>query len=271
MIELADAMVYVNQLKSTLLGKTIETAEVMQSPHTFGWMNLPKAEFESKLLRRTIVGVHNAAASIVIELDTNDFVLLGEDVTIEWGKTIPEKHQLLLTFTDHTNLVVRVKMYGFLMIGTVEELVKSSPYVASNLLRPNPTSPEYDQEYFLKNVLETQPKASLKQAIATKQAIPGIGNGLLQDILFLAKCSPKRKVNTLTEIEKNAIFSALQETIQAVFEKKGRNTMTYLFGEAGSYQELMRNPQKLCPICHTPLVEEAYLGGKVIYCGNCQS
>ena len=49
-------------------------------------------------------------------------------------------------------------------------------------------------------------KLSLKALLATKQRIPGLGNGVLQDILFNAKMHPKRKVNRLSEDDKKPCF-----------------------------------------------------------------
>jgi len=47
---------------------------------------------------------------------------------------------------------------------------------------------------------------SIKFLLATEQRIPGLGNGVLQDILFKAKIHPKRKVADLSEKNKCELF-----------------------------------------------------------------
>jgi formamidopyrimidine-DNA glycosylase len=42
---------------------------------------------------------------------------------------------------------------------------------------------------------------SAKAFLATEQRIPGLGNGVLQDILFTAGIHPKRKMAAISEEE----------------------------------------------------------------------
>ena len=77
--------------------------------------------------------------------------------------------------------------------------------------KPSPLSKEFDEAYFeelsLANELQ---KLSVKAFLATEQRIPGLGNGVLQDILWKAKLHPKRKMNTLSGEEKAVMYVAAQ-------------------------------------------------------------
>lgn len=87
---------------------------------------------------------------------------------------------------------------------------------------------------------------SVKALLATEQRIPGLGNGVLQDILFNARIHPKRKVSTLNEIEKVQLFGAMKSTIAEMIEGGGRNTEKDLFGIWGSYKMILsKNTYKL--------------------------
>lgn len=68
----------------------------------------------------------------------------------------------------------------------------------------------------------TKQTISLKAFLATEQRIPGLGNGLLQDILFHAKMHPKRKINTLSTEDKERLFKSVKEKISEMTEKGGR-------------------------------------------------
>lgn len=59
-----------------------------------------------------------------------------------------------------------------------------------------------------------KPKSSVKVLLATEQRIPGLGNGVLQDILFNAKINPKREINSLTDIDKSALLQSIKMTLK---------------------------------------------------------
>ena len=115
-------------------------------------------------------------------------------------------------------------------------------------------------------------KLSAKAFLATKQRIPGLGNGVLQDILFNAGIHPKRKMNTLDGKELRSLYSSLKSTIKEMAELGGRDTEKDLYGNPGRYiTKLAKNSLKTgCPICAGEITKEAYLGGSIYYCANCQ-
>ena len=54
-------------------------------------------------------------------------------------------------------------------------------------------------------------KKSAKALLATDQMIPGLGNGVLQDILYLARVHPKTKIAVLSPGEKGRAFRVCEE------------------------------------------------------------
>ncbi len=64
--------------------------------------------------------------------------------------------------------------------------------------KPSPLSEKFDLEYFNSILSGTgTEKLSAKAVLATKQRIPGLGNGTLQDILFNAGIHPQKKHHLL--------------------------------------------------------------------------
>lgn len=55
--------------------------------------------------------------------------------------------------------------------------------------KPDPLSDDFSEEYFHRLYGEQDGKLSVKAFLATKQRIPGLGNGVLQDILFHARAA----------------------------------------------------------------------------------
>ena len=81
---------------------------------------------------------------------------------------------------------------------------------------------------------------SAKAFLATEQRIPGLGNGVLQDILFHAKLHPKRKIFSLSDIEKATLFRSLKNTLQAMADGGGRDTETDFLGDKGRYRPVQK-------------------------------
>lgn len=185
------------------------------------------------------------------------------------GGTIPKKHQLYLEFEDGTRLVGSVQMYGAL-IGY--DSLPVSAYDEAARQKPCPLSDDFSPVYFDGLLRNVKPFLSAKAFLATEQRIPGLGNGVLQDILFRAGVHPKRAVSSLSSADQDALFGSVKTTLREMAEAGGRNTEKDLYGRPGGYFTLLCRNTVLypCPHCGASLVKEAYLGGSIYFCPSCQ-
>ena len=185
------------------------------------------------------------------------------------GADIPPKYQLLIAFDDDSFLVFTVAMYGG--INAFRDTL-DNPYYLGALSKPSPLGDGFDAAYFDRLVAGAKPNLSAKAFLATQQRIPGLGNGVLQDILFNARIHPKRKMATLGERELDALFGAVKSTLAEMTAVGGRDTEKDLFGNSGGYKVVLSKNTYAdpCPVCGGALVKEAYLGGAVYYCPHCQ-
>ena len=162
-------------------------------------------------------------------------------------------------------------MYGG--ITCFKEGCYDNPYYKAALEKPSPVTDGFDKAYF-SSLLENDgdKKLSAKAFLATNQRIPGIGNGVLQDILWRAHINPRRKLGTLSEDELSNLFSTLKSVLNQMIEGGGRDTEKDLFGAAGGYITVMskNNDGMPCPSCGGFIKKEAYMGGSVYYCETCQ-
>jgi formamidopyrimidine-DNA glycosylase len=273
MIELPEALNIAGQINGTIHGKRITSVIVAQTPHKLAWYYGEPPKYSDLLVGKTI-GQANAYGSMVEIKAENANILLGEGAGIRFhreGEPRPAKHQLLIEFDDHSAISVSIQMYGG--IGSFIEGELDNIYYRVAKEKPSPFSLAFDEIYFDSIISEQEvQKLSLKALLATEQRIPGLGNGILQDILFNAKMHPKKKVNTLTETEKETLFNSVKTTISAMVTKGGRDTELDLFGCLGGYKTILcrntvNNP---CPVCGTIIKKEAYMGGSVYYCEQCQ-
>ena len=183
----------------------------------------------------------------------------------------PKKHQLLIDFTDGTALSGSVQMYAGIVCFKDNEY--ENPYYDVAVARPSPLSDYFDREYFAGLFASPDiPRLSAKAFLATEQRIPGLGNGVLQDILFNAKIHPKRKMSTLTDGEKDILFSSVKSTLREMTDRGGRDTEKDLFGQPGGYRtRLSKNTVgRPCPVCGGTIVKQPYMGGSIYFCDGCQ-
>ncbi len=64
----------------------------------------------------------------------------------------------------------------------------------------------------------------------TEQRIPGLGNGVLQDILLLAGLHPRCKISRLTSGKRRKVYDVVQETLDQMTVAGGRDTEKDFFG-----------------------------------------
>jgi formamidopyrimidine-DNA glycosylase len=115
-------------------------------------------------------------------------------------------------------------------------------------------------------------KKSLKAFLATEQRIPGLGNGVLQDILLNAELHPKRKVQTLEIDEVRKLYESVVETLGKMTDQGMRNTEKDIFGNKGGYQMMLSKDtyKSPCVKCGGQIIKKAYMGGSIYYCDSCQ-
>lgn len=273
MIEIPEAAVISGQLNNTIKGKTIQNVYANSSPHSFAWFFGDPNNYHNLLIGKKI-DCSKAYAGLVEIQAENVRVLLGDGVNIryfELGENLPPKHQLHIVFDDLTSLVCSVQMYGGLWAFIDGE--NDNPYYMTAKQRPSPLRDEFDIKYYEGLISNEKLKSlSAKAFLATEQRIPGLGNGSLQDVLFNAKIHPKRKMATLKEDEQEALFNSIKATLFDMVDKGGRDTEKDLFRCSGGYKTILSKNTvgKPCPICGRILKKEAYLGGSIYYCENCQ-
>ena len=273
MIELPEAMTLARQLNETMRSKTIKRVIAAHSPHKWAWYYKDPEDYPERLEGKTM-GDSRAFGSFV-EVDAAPAALLfSEGVRLRYfvhpGKA-PQKHQLLLEFEDASILAASIQMYGGLYCYKGSEF--DNEYIRAAKTKPSPLSEDFDREYFDRLLSADREKnPSAKAFLATEQRIPGLGNGVLQDILFNARIHPKRKLDTFDGGQAAALLKATKDTLAEMAAGGGRDTEKDLFGENGGYKTILsRNTLGLpCPVCKTPIQKTAYLGGAVYFCPDCQ-
>lgn len=273
MLEIPEAYTVAKQIRETIMGKKIQKVEMEHTPHKFAWYYGESDKYEARLKGKTICDAQSFGSLVQIYVE-GTIVLFGDGVALRYHDAKgnrPSKHQMLIEFEDGTALSGSVQMYGGLWCFKEGEF--DNPYYLVAMEKPSPLSDEFSSEYF-NNIFNNEGimKLSLKAFLATEQRIPGLGNGVLQDILYKAGIHPRKKVNTLTLEDKNNLFSAVKSVLCEMVQMGGRDTEKNLFGLPGGYRtKLSKNTvDKPCVECGNIIKKENYLGGSIYFCETCQ-
>jgi len=273
MLELPEAHVLANQLKTTLAGKTIVSAQANAHPHGFAWYSGDPAHYGMLLDGRKITdAVSYGGRTEICAEDMRLSFMDGINARyLAEGAKHPAKHQLLLEFDSGDALYCTIQMYGGIF--AFPQGKADDEYERAAKEKPSPLSSEFDEEYFNSFLSENKAMSlSAKAFLATKQRIPGLGNGVLQDILFNANIHPKRKLETFDDGDMGRLFASVKTTLAKMCEFGGRDTEKDFFGNKGGYKTILSKntlPHP-CRICGSGIVRQAYLGGNIYFCPSCQ-
>ncbi|HOD93467.1 MAG TPA: endonuclease VIII [Clostridia bacterium] len=271
MMELPESRTLEKQINSILVGKTVTNVVANSSPHKFAWYKGDPKDYPALLSDRRVIRAESHGGMIEIHLEGIRLIFSdGTNLTYyAEEKDLPKKHQLLLKFDDNTFLVCSIQMYGGLLALKDGETNDYNEIARSKI---DPLSDAFDFNYFSSLYAEGESKLSVKEFLATKQRIPGLGNGVLQDILFSAKIHPRRKMGTLSRDEFTTLFESVRNKLKEMTDKGGRDTEKDLYGVAGGYSTILSSKtiDRPCPTCGESIKKEPYMGVNIYYCPNCQ-
>lgn len=271
MIELPEAAVLSEQVSSVLRGKCIVGALANHTPHKFAWFSGDPAAYGEMLPGKTIRRA--AACGNHVEIYADD-MLLVINTPMRYhapGEAPPKKHQLLLDFEDGSTLSCTVQMWGGLFCFPSGAPGGMEDYRIAKQ-KPSPLSAAFDRGYFASLRQGETGRLSAKEFLATKQRIPGLGNGVLQDILWTARIHPKRRLETIDEDGFEAMFQAVRGVLHAMTAAGGRDTERDLFGCPGGYKTILSKftAGRPCPQCGETIRKAFFMGGSIYFCAACQ-
>lgn len=275
MIELPETYVLARELNETVRGKTIARAEANVFPHAFAWYTGDPAEYGEKLAGRRVT---EATPGTGYTCGGNTELLCGDMLLVlstairyhEPSDPLPAVYQLFVGFTDGSFLTCTVRMWGAMFCHPAGEDGLPAAFRVNK--SPTPLENGFDERYFADLLAKTKPTLSAKAFLATEQRVPGLGNGVLQDILFNARIHPRTLLRDLNDADADRLFASVKTTLRSMTDGGGRDTERDLFGRPGGYRTLLssKTANKPCPVCGAPIERQAFLGGNVYFCPSCQ-
>ena len=279
MIEIPEATTIALQMKDELTGKTIKKFSRGNLTHKFLWLNRPDEEFEAITPGLVVEGASSFGRSIYLHLgshmlwwgDTG-----GKLLYHPLGEKLPKKYHLIWHFEDDSALTFAMQMWGSVKLldrSEFDQIPKEETGIP-------PLEPEFTFERF-GQMLENYPEKTAKgikgflvaTGYVTPDHISGLGNAIVQDVLFNARLSPKRKIPDITLAELNRLYDSIQKTVAEAIELGGRYDERDLYNQPGGYVRLMdrKSVGTPCLNCRQEIIKISYLGGACYLCQNCQT
>jgi len=270
MLEFPESINIAGQLKKHVLGKRISRIFPPVKEHKFCWFSSEPEEYDAALRDSTIQSVEGFGIFVELSFNNGKKICFNDGVNVRLITEEKElkNYQLLMTFEDNTALVFTVAMYGGIIL---HDGNYDNEYYVKSKTGISPFSEEFES-YYRRLIEGSKATLSAKAFLATEQRFPGIGNGVLQDILFAAHIHPKRKIGTLSMVEQDKLLYSVISVLRDMTDSGGRDTEKDIFGIPGGYQvKLSRNTlDSRCVQCGGSIVKESYLGGAIYYCSSCQ-
>ncbi|MDD4953819.1 MAG: bifunctional DNA-formamidopyrimidine glycosylase/DNA-(apurinic or apyrimidinic site) lyase [Candidatus Omnitrophica bacterium] len=118
-------------------------------------------------------------------------------------------------------------------------------------------------------------KTKIKPLIMDQSFIAGVGNLYAAEALFRAGIHPGRAANSLSDKEKELLFSQIKNTLEEAIEHKGSSVdqyvqLTGLPGGYAKYHKVYDRAGKPCLVCKTPIKRIALGGRGTYFCPKCQ-
>lgn len=255
-------------MSKELEGKTIRDVEVRQEK----CLNMGVDDLKSLMTGKKIGPVTTKGKWIFIKLEPDAYFMLslgmgGNVLYHEPGDGLPEKYQLAFTFDDGSRLSIGFWWFGYAHAATADRLGEHK--MTARLGIP-PLDGSFTHER-LNGILKGK-KGNIKSVLMDQACIAGIGNVYIQDILFNARVHPDRKVPSLSDAEKKALYKAIKENLSNATSLGGIAYEKDLYGNPGKITEFLVGYKegKPCPACGT-IIEKIKTGSTASYiCPKCQ-
>lgn len=270
LLELPELTVLSKQMEKEIAGKKISKIEV-GNPKC---LNIPFEQFREAIVGKTIESIENRGKWLFIKLGSKYLLFnpgMGADVIYFKPKDrLPEKYQVKVTLQDDTGFTIRAWWFCYL------HLVQQGKLGEHKLAGKLGLSP-LDKKFTLAHFKELLGKngGNIKSFLLDQKNIAGIGNVYVQDSLFEAQIHPKRRIQSLTDKEIQALYESLRSVLIESIRLGGLAYEKNFYGKSGTYGKtqfrIAYKPGQPCPVCQTTIEKIKTGSTSSFICPKCQS
>ena len=268
MPELPDIVVYIENLESRILGKTLERVRLL-NPFVLRTAVPPIMSVEG----RKVVGLRRLGKRIAIGLEGDLFLVLHLMVAgrLRWleGKArLPGRIALAAFDFDNGTLV-------FTEAGTKRRasvhLIQGE--AAMTALHAGGMEVLESKQAAFTQRLKAE-NHTLKRALTDPHIFSGIGNAYSDEILHRARLSPIVLTGTLGDEEVSRLFEATRSTLEEWTDRLRKEAGGGFPEKVTAFRDGMAVHGRYgqpCPVCGSPVQRIVYADNETNYCARCQT
>lgn len=178
---------------------------------------------------------------------------------------------MIFVLTGGTLFFNDQRQFGFVKLLPTKNL---ETWLADHGYGPEPLGDDFTREVFL-NILKRHRVKRVKPTLLDQTVIAGIGNIYADEACHYAKIRPNRRIQSLTLMERTALWKGIRHVLQLSIKHKGTSASDYLRsnGEKGSMNKFLRvygREGLLCKRCGGT-IQKAFLAQRgTHFCPECQ-
>ena len=241
-------------------------------------LKIKKIKRRSKYLlfffnKKVVMLAHLGMTGKFIFIDEND-IKFKTSFYYNLDKKKDQKYDRVVFFFNKNRKLIYndVRKFGFIEIISDKDLKKNKHL---KKLGPEPLSQKFDYNYFKKFIRGKS--RSIKDILMDQKFVSGIGNIYANEILFLSKVRPDRKVKSLQKLELKKILVFTSIVLKTAISHGGSSIKDFSSsnGKKGLFQQKFNVYSKkgeLCSNmnCSNKIIKTSISKRATFYCSKCQ-
>lgn len=268
MPELPDITIYIEALRTRILGRTLERIRLV-SPFLLRTVNPPIEDAQG----RAVVDVRRAGKQIVWEMEDELFLLFHLMIAgrFHWkpprAKIGGKINLAAFDFPHATLLLSEASSKKRASLHLVQGTSALAAMDRGGLETLRATAEEFRAALRKEN-------HTLKRALTDPRLFSGIGNSYSDEILHRARLSPLQLTGNLRDEEADRLFESTRRVIEEWIQRLRRETGTSFPEKVTAFRPEMAVHGKFgdpCPVCGTAVQRIVYVENECDYCPRCQT
>jgi len=274
--ELPETETIARDLDAMLAGARVTGAVVLRADVL---REVSGPEFVDRLHGATITRAWRRAKMIIIDLDTNDAIVVQPRFT---GALLIESVTDDITARDRNYITLSVALADgrrlhyrdIRRLGTVALLRRAQLDAAIAPLGPEPLDLGLTAERFSGSLRNS--RQAIKKVLMDQQVLAGVGNIYANEACWMSYIDPSRPASSLSLDECASLLAALREVLTASIAMRGTSFRDYVdaTGGRGGFVPFLQAYGRgglPCARCGTTLVDSSAIDGRTtVFCWRCQ-
>ena len=286
MPELPEVEVVKKSLENKLKNLTIKRIKITNNKLRY---KIDDKRF-NKIKNQKIISIQRRSKYLLINLSKGCTILAhlgmtGKFFIIDNGKRYKTSFYYLLKKNDikhnhvtfFLNKKIRliyndVRKFGFIKIFSSKDIFNSRHLI---FLGPEPLSTNFNLSYFEKYIFNK--KTKIKDLLMNQKFVAGLGNIYCNEILFLSKINPNKKIKTINRQEIKKIIKYTKEILKQAILLGGSSIKNFSSadGQGGNFQQRFNVYGREKALCKRPkclgTVRKVYTSNRSsFFCRKCQ-